>query len=140
MRIWLQNILWEARALPQAQASLRREHSGLRTALNARGLEITPLWAVRAYAIAPIGLSHLLEGQMDKAFELLFDAYVQDPDYPFTGAGLCIAAAARGDRKTAREVGKRLIATGKDEQVLRMLQNPVHRAMFSHALASATVA
>lgn len=106
----------------------------------ARGLEITPLWAVRAYAIAGIGLSHLLEGQMDKAFELLFDAYVQDPDYPFTGAGLCIAAAARGDRKTAREVGQRLVATGKDEQVLHMLQNPVHRAMFSHALASATAA
>jgi tetratricopeptide (TPR) repeat protein len=106
----------------------------------ARGLEITPIWAVRAYALAGIGLSHLLEGQIDKAYELLFEAYVQAPDYPFSAAGLCIAAAAKSDRKTAGEVGKRLIATGKDEQVLRMLQNPVHRAMFAHALASATAA
>lgn len=104
----------------------------------ARGLEITPVWAVRAYAIGGIGLSYLLEGQMDKAYELLFEAYVQDPDYPFSAAGLCIAAVARGERETAREVGRRLIATGKDVQVLRMLQNPVHRALFSHALTGAT--
>lgn len=104
----------------------------------ARGMEITPIWSVRAYAVAGIGLSHLLQGQMETAFELLFEAYVQDPDYPFSAAGLCIAAVARGDHETAHQVGSRLTASGKDTLVLRMLQDPMHRAMFSYALAHAT--
>lgn len=100
-------------------------------------LRINPASGVRAYAITGIGVAFLFEGRDAEAYAMLSDAVLFIAHYPTTLAAYCVAAAKVGERDAARRAAQTLKDNGLDDQVIAMLQNPAHQALFKNGLALA---
>lgn len=100
-------------------------------------LRINPSSGARAYAIAGIGISHLMEGSAEKALPLLQHATVFVPGNLLLHAAVVGAAVFCGEVDLAREAVERVDALGGEHFALELLRDPRQRALLAHALATA---
>jgi len=97
-------------------------------------LHINPSSEVRKYTIAGIGLSFLLEGEIQSAYPFLLRAGVEQRENPVVQAALAIAASQIGENEIAKEARQALEETGGKQAVLSVLRSDTHKKIFQLGL------
>jgi TolB-like protein len=100
-------------------------------------MRINPASGVRNYALTGIGIAHLMQGSPTEAYPLLRKASIELSNYPMTLAALAVAAMLVDEKLVAKQAATTFKATGAEQTVFAILQNPKHRAMLQRGLKTA---
>lgn len=95
-------------------------------------LRVNPAASVKPYTIAGIGISHLLDQNVETAIRLLRESVAEIPFYPPAQAALFVAAKKGGESTLAEEAAKALSDMDAGT-ALSMLQSPEGRKLASEA-------
>lgn len=100
-------------------------------------LRINPASGVKAYALAGIGLSYLIEGDVAKALVALEPAAAGAPELILAHTGLAVAAALAGEKDKARAAALRVEEMGGSDVATSILRDERVREQLRQGLALA---
>lgn len=100
-------------------------------------LRINPASGVRAYALAGIGLSYLMDGEVAQALLALEPAAAGAPEFIMAHTGLAVAAALADQKDKARAAALRVEELGGGEVTTSIMRDERVRAQLQQGLALA---
>ena len=96
-------------------------------------LRVNPEATTRPHSLAGVGISLLLEGEIEEAHAMLTEALHFIPTYPIALAGYAVASVALGEMRSAHRAASALGVVGA-ARVVAMLRDTARRDGFEAAL------